>query len=650
MNVKYLNEYDLNTKLQFDFVDENSSEVKIKQLFDLLLAHQMRRNLLFGEYDFVTDYDIFKEKILDDTGTFYFVYKDKILYSYIKTLGNINLYMISIISSTNKIVQNITYLLLDYIVYINSNLINKLIISIPDSSTQEYLENWMFSDKIYSDVQIEWGNVKNPDLNLRYDLTKNNLQFKFIECFEQWRTIFNIKSVKSPKNKNNLISRQQLKSPDYENKTTTEFNHIKFVEVNGKKLVCKVSRSDNDDLINIREIIYYKNCNFPYIPKISKIDKFEFCLPKYSPLNVNKSNVKDFLRQMLLSLDYLHKKGIFHQDIKPLNMLQDNQGNFYLIDFGISQYYGHNNSMKNYFSTHGFVVEDIYMNNDKNLDLFQLAISVIQIFTGHPTKIKNKTRDIFESSTDVINYLPYLKKKLIEEIGNDGYNLIYDMLGLNGSYISAEKALNHSFFNKKYLGLIKEFKDIDINFPKSHPFVDITLHKNVSLTDYKNVIKIIVEYLIQQNYFYLTFLLIVQIFRKTINKIVIKDIDKLELYGIASMIIGCIILETDQQIIESLDNFSFDTNTIHDAVIKILKVIDYDIEFISYDIGLNVNKENTIVDLVYILTFCNSNNNENLETLSEIINTSQSSKKYNIPDNIKYDKKLSVLENIKRML
>jgi serine/threonine-protein kinase len=41
--------------------------------------------------------------------------------------------------------------------------------------------------------------------------------------------------------------------------------------------------------------------------------------------------------QVLEALEYLHRKGIVHQDVKPDNLVLDAQGNCTLVDFGLAQ-------------------------------------------------------------------------------------------------------------------------------------------------------------------------------------------------------------------------------------------------------------------------------------------------------------------------
>src|SRR5688572_6576288 len=57
-------------------------------------------------------------------------------------------------------------------------------------------------------------------------------------------------------------------------------------------------------------------------------------LIKAGPLPL--STTRQLFRQMAQALDYAHRRGIVHRDLKPGNVLFDEDGNVFLMDFGIA--------------------------------------------------------------------------------------------------------------------------------------------------------------------------------------------------------------------------------------------------------------------------------------------------------------------------
>ena len=47
---------------------------------------------------------------------------------------------------------------------------------------------------------------------------------------------------------------------------------------------------------------------------------------------------------IVMALEYIHMKGILHRDVKPENLIFDNNGYLHLTDFGIGRVWNPNNS------------------------------------------------------------------------------------------------------------------------------------------------------------------------------------------------------------------------------------------------------------------------------------------------------------------
>ena len=93
------------------------------------------------------------------------------------------------------------------------------------------------------------------------------------------------------------------------------------------------------------------------------------------------------------SLDFIHKEGYVHRDVKPANILFDSHGNAYLSDFGIAKVLAADQDMKQSVSLTGTGVvlgTPAYMGPefvmglpyDGRVDQYALAVTVFEIMAG----------------------------------------------------------------------------------------------------------------------------------------------------------------------------------------------------------------------------------------------------------------------------
>ena len=52
---------------------------------------------------------------------------------------------------------------------------------------------------------------------------------------------------------------------------------------------------------------------------------------------INEEDAKIYLAEILIGLEQLHKSGIIHRDIKPDNIMIDQEGHALITDFGLAK-------------------------------------------------------------------------------------------------------------------------------------------------------------------------------------------------------------------------------------------------------------------------------------------------------------------------
>lgn len=105
-------------------------------------------------------------------------------------------------------------------------------------------------------------------------------------------------------------------------------------------------------------------------------------------------SLRDWLRSTAEALDFMHRKGYIHRDVKPANILFDSHGQVYLSDFGLSkilQDVEHESSgltaANAVVGTPNYVAPELVLarkNYDGRADQYSLAVTVYEVLTGKP--------------------------------------------------------------------------------------------------------------------------------------------------------------------------------------------------------------------------------------------------------------------------
>lgn len=227
---------------------------------------------------------------------------------------------------------------------------------------------------------------------------------------------------------------------------------------------------------NILKVIDWGEMTF----KTSPFIVFELCdgnlrdiLQKHDFLPKNKG--LKILSQITSALDYLHKTGTIHGDIKPENILFKGNNLFLLSDFGYSKHIGFQENMTIKISPREMAGTTLYLspeqlkdNKQTQLsDIYSLAFVAYEIFTGK-TPINTEVsiyqqiqQKIEDRIIDPINYNPQInpniKKAILKNLIADPHkrskSALYFMNELEGNFISEESE------EKKQLSGNNQLKD-----------------------------------------------------------------------------------------------------------------------------------------------------------------------------------------------
>ena len=94
------------------------------------------------------------------------------------------------------------------------------------------------------------------------------------------------------------------------------------------------------------------------------------------------------VRQIAAALDHAHKKGLLHRDIRPSNIMVDDQGHATLMDFGLSVGIdsAYASGPSGLTGTAEYIAPEVWRNQkpDERSDLYSLGVVVYEMLVGEP--------------------------------------------------------------------------------------------------------------------------------------------------------------------------------------------------------------------------------------------------------------------------
>lgn len=142
---------------------------------------------------------------------------------------------------------------------------------------------------------------------------------------------------------------------------------------------------NHDNVVKLREVMVEKNDCFMVFEYLSH-DLTG--LLNHPTFKLEQSHKKDLAKQLFEGLDYLHRRGVLHRDIKAANILVSNTGQLKLADFGLARFYSKSSKLDytNRVITIWYRSPELLLGETQYgpaVDIWSAACVLVEIFTRH---------------------------------------------------------------------------------------------------------------------------------------------------------------------------------------------------------------------------------------------------------------------------
>jgi serine/threonine protein kinase len=123
----------------------------------------------------------------------------------------------------------------------------------------------------------------------------------------------------------------------------------------------------------------------------------------------NEGTVRIWAAELILALEYLHRLSVVYRDMKPENLLLDEEGHVHLTDFGLSKVQSHEDEpLHTFCGTPYYLAPEMLVAKGKgygkSVDWWGLGILLFEMLAGQPPFYSNNMHRVYEKivSADIV--------------------------------------------------------------------------------------------------------------------------------------------------------------------------------------------------------------------------------------------------------
>ncbi|GAB7351084.1 hypothetical protein MBLNU459_g1556t1 [Dothideomycetes sp. NU459] len=144
---------------------------------------------------------------------------------------------------------------------------------------------------------------------------------------------------------------------------------------------------NHHNVVDFREVMVERNDCFMIFEYLSHDLTGLLNHPQFE---LQPAHKKDLAKQLFEGLDYLHKRGVLHRDIKAANILVSREGELKLADFGLARFYNKNPKSKQDYTNRVITIwyrsPELLLGETQYgpaVDIWSAACVLVEIFTRH---------------------------------------------------------------------------------------------------------------------------------------------------------------------------------------------------------------------------------------------------------------------------